>query len=87
MVLSVTEGEDKPLKYPVMFRKADSVVVTKIDLLPHLPGVSLAALRENIARVMPSPELLALSAVTGEGVTALCEWLLAKLPKQAAASA
>jgi hydrogenase nickel incorporation protein HypB len=80
VVLSVTEGVDKPLKYPVMFRKADLVIVTKIDLLPHLPGVSLAALRENVARVMPSPELLALSAVTGEGVTALCDWLLERLP-------
>jgi hydrogenase nickel incorporation protein HypB len=79
VVLSVTEGVDKPLKYPVMFRKADLVVVTKVDLLPHLPGVSLAALRENVARVMPAARLLPLSAVTGEGVPAMVDWLLGRL--------
>jgi hydrogenase nickel incorporation protein HypB len=75
VVLSVTEGVDKPLKYPVMFRKADLVVLSKIDLLPHLPGVSIEALAENLARVMPSAELLALSATTGQGVEALVAWL------------
>src|SRR5205085_760350 len=52
VVLSVTEGVDKPLKYPVMFRKADLVVLTKGDLLPHLPGVSPDAIRQNLGRVM-----------------------------------
>ena len=75
VALSVTEGVDKPLKYPVMFRKADQVVITKIDLLPHLQGVSLAALRENLVRVMPSAEPIALSATTGEGMDELVEWL------------
>jgi hydrogenase nickel incorporation protein HypB len=54
VVLSVTEGVDKPLEYPVMFRKADLVVITKTDLLPYLPDVSVVALRDNLARVMPS---------------------------------
>lgn len=75
VVLSVTEGVDKPLKYPVMFRKADLVVLSKVDLLPHLPGVSVAALTENLARVMPSAEPMPLSAVTGEGVDTLVAWL------------
>jgi hydrogenase nickel incorporation protein HypB len=75
VVLSVTEGVDKPLKYPVMFRKADLVVLSKIDLLPHLPGVSIAALADNLARVMPSAELIALSASTGQGVDAFVAWL------------
>jgi len=44
VALSVTEGEDKPLKYPVMFHKADLVVLTKVDLLPHLPGVEVEAI-------------------------------------------
>jgi hydrogenase nickel incorporation protein HypB len=79
VVLSVTEGVDKPLKYPVMFRKADLVVVTKVDLLPHLPGVSLAVLRENVARVMPAARVLALSALTGEGVPALVDWLYGRI--------
>lgn len=75
VVLSVTEGVDKPLKYPVMFRKAELVVLSKIDLLPHLPGVSIAALAENVARVTPSAELIPLSATTGQGVDALLGWL------------
>ena len=57
VALSVTEGEDKPLKYPVMFRKADLVLLTKIDLLPHLPDVSVGAIADALARVMPRPVL------------------------------
>ncbi|MEZ4394291.1 MAG: hydrogenase nickel incorporation protein HypB [Polyangiales bacterium] len=75
VVLSVTEGVDKPLKYPVMFLKADLVVLSKTDLLPHLPGTSIAVLRENLARVMPSARALEVSAVTGEGVEAFVAWL------------
>ena len=76
VVLSVTEGVDKPLKYPVMFRKADLVVLTKVDLLPHLPGLGLEAFRENIARVMPALRILELSAVSGEGIDAFVDWVL-----------
>lgn len=75
VVLSVTEGVDKPLKYPVMFRKADLVVLTKVDLLPYLPGVSVAAVRENLARVMPSARAIDLSATTGVGMTDFIDWL------------
>ncbi|HET7540326.1 MAG TPA: hydrogenase nickel incorporation protein HypB [Polyangiaceae bacterium] len=75
VVLSVTEGVDKPLKYPVMFHKANLVLVTKIDLLPHLPGFSLSALRENIARVMPKLEVIELSAITSAGVSTFVKWL------------
>jgi hydrogenase nickel incorporation protein HypB len=75
VVLSVTEGVDKPLKYPVMFRKADLVIISKVDLLPHLPGVSLAALTQNLAQVMPSAGWIELSATTGAGVGAFVEWL------------
>ena len=79
VVLSVTEGEDKPLKYPVMFRKADLVVLTKVDLLPHLPDVRVAALTDALSRVMPSPALLPVSARTGEGMDAFLDWLLARV--------
>ena len=75
---SVTEGEDKPLKYPVMFRKADLVLLTKIDLLPALPDFDRAALDDALARVMPRPRLLALSARSGEGVAQWAEWLEAE---------
>jgi len=75
VVLSVTEGDDKPLKYPVMFRTADLVLVTKTDLLPHLPGTSLEALLGNLARVMPEPRTIVMSAVTGEGMESWIAWL------------
>jgi len=75
VLVSVTEGEDKPLKYPVMFRRADLVVVTKTDLLPALPDFRMDALRENLARVMPDPACLCLSARTGEGLGEWLSWL------------
>ncbi len=73
-VLSVTEGEDKPLKYPVMFQAVDLVVVTKCDLVPHL-DVDLAKLHDALARVMPAPRAIELSAKTGKGVDAWIAWL------------
>jgi hydrogenase nickel incorporation protein HypB len=75
VVLSVTEGEDKPLKYPVMFLKADLVLISKIDLLPHLPAVRLECIVDSLARVMPQPRSIALSAATGEGLEAWVKWL------------
>jgi hydrogenase nickel incorporation protein HypB len=75
VALSVTEGEDKPLKYPVMFRKADLVLITKVDLLPYLPGMRLEVLLENLAKVMPDPRVIPVSAVTGEGMPQWLDWL------------
>ncbi len=75
VALSVTEGEDKPLKYPVMFQRADLVLLTKIDLLPALPDFDLAALRDALARVMPEPHMIAVSAKTGEGIAAWVAWM------------
>ncbi|HEX5044389.1 MAG TPA: hydrogenase nickel incorporation protein HypB [Candidatus Polarisedimenticolaceae bacterium] len=75
VVLSIAEGEDKPLKYPVMFRRADLVLLSKMDLLPHL-DVDLAAVEDALARVMPQPNVLRVSARTGEGLDAWVAWLL-----------
>ncbi len=75
VALSVTEGSDKPWKYPVMFRKADLVVVTKVDLLPYLGSVDLDEIREGLRRTMPEPAMLVLSAHTGSGVGAWARWL------------
>jgi hydrogenase nickel incorporation protein HypB len=75
VALAVTEGEDKPLKYPVMFRKADLVLITKIDLLPHLPDVHLETVADALARVMPRPLYLPVSALTGQGMDRWLEWL------------
>ncbi len=87
VALAVTEGDDKPLKYPVMFRKADLVLLTKIDLLPHLPQVSLAAIEDALARTMPNPASIAVSAVTGEGLDRWMEWLAARRESLAKAPA
>ena len=75
MVSSVTEGEDKPLKYPLMFRACELVIVNKIDLLPHL-DFDLDMLLYNIDQVHPDVERIVLSARTGEGIDAWREWLL-----------
>jgi hydrogenase nickel incorporation protein HypB len=75
VALAVTEGEDKPLKYPIMFRTADLVVITKIDLLPHVPDVRIEVIADALAQVMPRPTFLALSAHTGEGLPAWLAWL------------
>jgi hydrogenase nickel incorporation protein HypB len=77
LVYSVTEGEDKPLKYPVMFRAADVVVVHKVDLLPHL-DVDLAAFRANLEAVHPGAHVIEASAKTGAGVDAFCDWLVGR---------
>ncbi len=74
MVCSVTEGEDKPLKYPLMFRTCDVVVVNKIDLLAHL-DFDLDRLLYNIDQVNPRARRLLVSARTGEGVEQWREWL------------
>jgi hydrogenase nickel incorporation protein HypB len=75
VALSVTEGEDKPLKYPTMFHKADLVLVTKADLLPHLPEVSLHVIQQNLTLVMPRPAMLVVSAKTGLGMDYWIRWL------------
>ena len=77
VALSVTEGEDKPLKYPTMFRKADLVLLTKVDLLPVLNDISVARIEANLSMVMPRPMMIAVSATTGEGIDAWVQWLSA----------
>jgi hydrogenase nickel incorporation protein HypB len=78
MVCSVAEGEDKPLKYPLMFRSCELVCVNKIDLLPHLE-VDLERLLANIEAVNPEATVLTTSARTGEGVEEWVRWLASLL--------
>jgi hydrogenase nickel incorporation protein HypB len=85
VVLSVTEGEDKPLKYPVIFRDADLVVLSKVDLLPHL-DVRVDAVRQALARVMPEPRMITVSARTGEGLGAWLDWISRAGARRAAAA-
>jgi hydrogenase nickel incorporation protein HypB len=75
MVCSVTEGEDKPLKYPLMFRTAELVLVNKIDLLPHL-DFDVEQFERNLDAVNPGVPRMLVSARTGEGVDAWRNWLV-----------
>ena len=74
VLASVTEGADKPVKYPVMFTRADLVVVTKTDLLPYV-DFDLAAYRTDLHRINPRARVIPLSAVSGEGVADWYDWL------------
>ena len=74
MVYAITEGEEKPLKYPVMFRAAEVVVVNKMDLLPHL-DFDLDTFLSNLKSVNPSAQVIQASARTGVGVDEWCTWL------------
>ncbi|HET7786398.1 MAG TPA: hydrogenase nickel incorporation protein HypB [Myxococcales bacterium] len=78
VALAVTEGEDKPLKYPAMFRGADLVLLTKVDLLPHL-DVRVAAIEDALARVMPQPRMIQVSARSGEGIDLWLQWVRSRL--------
>jgi hydrogenase nickel incorporation protein HypB len=84
MVCSVAEGEDKPLKYPLMFRACELAVVNKIDLLAHT-DVDLDKLLANLQTVHPGIETLLTSARSGAGVDALRDWLLARVRSRAVA--
>jgi hydrogenase nickel incorporation protein HypB len=76
MVVSVTEGEDKPLKYPLMFRTCELVIVNKLDLLPHI-DFDLDKLLYNIDLVHPGVQTMLVSARNGGGVAQVTEWLAA----------
>ena len=80
-LLSVTEGDDKPLKYPVMFREADCVLITKIDLLPYLT-VQVERIEEHILQVNPRCRVLQVSASSGEGLEAWHQWLREQVASQ-----
>jgi hydrogenase nickel incorporation protein HypB len=74
VILSVTEGEDKPLKYPHMFRAASLMLINKLDLLPHV-DFDIERVIANAATVNPDMSVLRLSARTGEGMSSWYDWL------------
>ena len=75
MILSVPEGDDKPLKYPLMFSVCDVVLINKIDALPIFDTFSMDRVRENIARRNPAAQVIPICAKTGEGIDAWAAWL------------
>lgn len=74
VVLSVTEGEDKPLKYPTIFREAKAIVISKIDLLPHVP-FNLKKCLGFIRKINPHAPVFQVSAMTGKGTDGWIDWL------------
>lgn len=84
-LLSITEGEDKPLKYPIMFQEADCLLITKIDLMPHL-DVDLGKLMTNVRSMNPHVTIITVSAKTGEGLTDWFSWVKSQIKALAMAS-
>ncbi|ORJ58728.1 hydrogenase nickel incorporation protein HypB [Geothermobacter hydrogeniphilus] len=80
-VLSITEGEDKPLKYPQMFRAAELVIINKLDLLPHL-DFDLETCRDYLRQVNPQARVIELSCKSGEGMETWYNWLREQLAKK-----
>lgn len=81
VVLSVTEGEDKPLKYPGIFRKAELMILNKIDLLPYVPFDPQMAL-ENARRIHPEIEITETSCTTGAGLEQWLAWLAGRADRK-----
>jgi len=77
VVLSVSEGDDKLVKYPVIFQRSHALVVTKMDLLPHT-NFDLARVRGDMRRLAPKADVFAVSAIEGEGMEGLANWLVDK---------
>jgi len=77
-LLSITEGEDKPLKYPIMFQEADCLLVTKLDLAPYLE-IDLKRLENNVRSMNPSVKIIFLSAKTGEGLNDWFNWVKSQI--------
>jgi hydrogenase nickel incorporation protein HypB len=84
-LLSVTEGDDKPFKYPAIFARAEVTVISKIDLLPHL-AFDLAAVEVQLRSLNPGAAILRTSATTGDGIEGWCELLVKRLSEKRRAS-
>jgi hydrogenase nickel incorporation protein HypB len=78
MILSVAEGDDKPLKYPLMFQMSSVLLINKIDLLPYI-DCSVQTIRERALQLNPLQQIFEISCRTGEGLDAWCEWLQTNL--------
>jgi hydrogenase nickel incorporation protein HypB len=78
MILSVPEGDDKPLKYPLMFSVSNVLVVNKIDYM-GLSDFNMAVLKERVKRINPAVAIFEVSSKTGEGIKAWADWLEAQV--------
>ncbi len=78
MILSVAEGDDKPLKYPLMFQLSSVLLINKIDLLPHI-DCSVQTIRDRALQLNPQQHIFEISCRTGEGLDGWCDWLQSSL--------
>lgn len=78
MILSIPEGHDKPLKYPLMFTESNALILNKIDLLPHT-DFDMEELRKTVLAMNPAIRIFPLSAKTGEGISDFTGWLESKI--------
>lgn len=74
MLLSITEGDDKPLKYPLMFQESSALILNKIDLLPHT-NASIDKIKKDATSLNPSLKIFEVSCKTGEGIAGWSDWL------------
>ncbi len=80
-IASVTEGNDKPMKYPLIYEKAELILLNKVDLIPYIE-FDLAAYKEDLQNINPRLVCLNVSARTGEGIKEVAQWLIEKVKKQ-----
>jgi hydrogenase nickel incorporation protein HypB len=80
VVLSTTEGDDKPLKYPKMFINSSLLIINKIDLLPYV-NCNIKELRENALKINPNLKIFETSCTTGDGIEEWCKWILENIKK------
>jgi len=85
MILSVTEGDDKPSKYPLMFHESKVLLINKIDLLPYI-DCSLDRIKEDSLKINPELTIFQVSCKTGEGLEEWYEWLREKVKNREALS-
>lgn len=78
VVLSVTEGDDKPLKYPLMFKESEIALLNKVDLAPYC-NFNMESAKKDITSLHPGIEVLEVSCTKGDGIEAWCDWLLKKI--------
>jgi hydrogenase nickel incorporation protein HypB len=81
VMLSVTEGEDKPIKYPLMFRVCNAALINKIDLVPYL-DLDVETIRDSVLQIHPDMPTFAISAKTGDGFEAWLAWLREKIKRK-----
>jgi hydrogenase nickel incorporation protein HypB len=81
VIVSTTEGDDKPLKYPAMFRNSSTLIINKVDLIPYV-NCSLETLEKNALSINPSLKIFRTSCITDEGLNDWCDWITQKIKRE-----